>query len=63
MWQGLRQPDQHVQTSCGRKENAGRKAWMACAQRGRWVGGEARQRLGQALLKILNFSLRSWGSW
>lgn len=49
----LRQPDRPVQRSCGRKERAERKAKLARAQRGRWVGGETRKRLGQALLKAL----------
>lgn len=46
MCQGLRQPDQHVQRSCGRKERATRKAQIACAQR-----GEDRQQLLSFLLR------------
>lgn len=59
---GLRQPDQHVQRFCGRKDHAERKAKLARAQRRKWVGGEARKRLGSGPIKSTEklSSVLSW---
>lgn len=59
---GLRQPDQHVQRSCGRKEHAERKAKLAGAQRGKRVRGEARKRLRSGPIKSTEklLSVLSW---
>lgn len=59
---GLRQPDQHVQRSCGRKDHAERKAKLAGAQRRKRVGGEARKRLGSGPIKSTEklSSVLSW---
>lgn len=46
-----------MQRSCGRKEHAGRKAQVACAQ-----NDEVRLRLGQTLLKMVSFFLRALGA-
>lgn len=58
MWWGLRQPGQHVQRSCGRKEHAGRRPrWQVHREAG-WEVRPGRGQ-GQALLKVLSFALQA----
>lgn len=56
MWWGLRQPDQHVQGSYGRKEHARRKAQIACPREVRTTKAvELSPKSTEKLLSILSW--------